>query len=110
MFVLIEQFVIQKSQARAEDSYPEPNTKKRESFVYINFQLHKRIKTTFVWLLYLNPLLLISLSIFLLAPEVDRNDKPGRKMMMPPPPVRSAPAPLQASNTEEGAVITTRHE
>ncbi|XP_068994861.1 B-cell linker protein [Embiotoca jacksoni] len=27
-------------------------------------------------------------------PEIDRNEKPGRKKMMPPPAVRSAPAPV----------------
>ena len=46
------------------------------------------------------------LSSSLTAPEVNRNDKPGRKKM-PPPPVRSAPAPVPEPNTEEGAVITS---
>jgi len=42
------------------------------------------------------------------APEINRTEKPGRKMMMPPSPVRCAPVPEAASNTEEGAVITNR--
>lgn len=47
--------------------------------------------------------------LFLPAPEVDRKDKPGRKMMMPPAPLRSVHAPLPASNTEEGAVVTSNN-
>lgn len=41
----------------------------------------------------------ITTPFLLTAPDVDRNDKPGKKKM-PPPPV---PAP----NIEEGAVITS---
>lgn len=53
--------------------------------------------------LFINQCLLQSdtpTSSSLTAPEIDRTEKPGRKMMM-----RPAPAPLPVSNTEEGAVI-----
>lgn len=46
-------------------------------------------------------------SFCLPAPEIDRNEKPGRKKMISPPPARPAPAPVPVSNTEEGAVITS---
>ncbi|XP_044051030.1 SH2 domain-containing protein 6 isoform X2 [Siniperca chuatsi] len=43
-------------------------------------------------------------------PEIDRNEKPGRKMM-PPPPVRSAPAvPVPAPNTEEDVYLDPNEE
>ncbi|XP_054867611.1 B-cell linker protein [Amphiprion ocellaris] len=34
-------------------------------------------------------------------PEIDRNEKPGRKEMMPPPAVRPAPAPIAAAIEED---------
>nr|XP_046243930.1 B-cell linker protein [Scatophagus argus] len=43
-------------------------------------------------------------------PEIDRNEKPGRKKMMPPPPVRSAPVPVPASNTEEDVYLDPNEE
>ncbi|XP_053181116.1 B-cell linker protein [Scomber japonicus] len=42
-------------------------------------------------------------------PEVNRNDKPGRKKM-PPPPVRSAPAPVPEPNTEEDVYLDPNEE
>ncbi|XP_070689734.1 SH2 domain-containing protein 6 isoform X2 [Pempheris klunzingeri] len=38
-------------------------------------------------------------------PEIDRNEKPGRKKMKPPPSVHSAPAPVPAPNTEEDVYL-----
>ncbi|XP_026200033.1 B-cell linker protein [Anabas testudineus] len=43
-------------------------------------------------------------------PEVDRNDKPGRKIILPPPPVRSAPAPPPEPNTEEDVYLDPNEE
>ncbi|KAM9360213.1 SH2 domain-containing protein 6 [Symphorus nematophorus] len=43
-------------------------------------------------------------------PEIDRNEKPGRKKMMPPPPVRPAPAPVPAPNTEEDVYLDPNEE
>ncbi|XP_032371040.1 B-cell linker protein isoform X2 [Etheostoma spectabile] len=43
-------------------------------------------------------------------PEIDRNEKPGRKKMLPPPPVRSAPAPCPASNAEEDVYLDPNEE
>ncbi|XP_054467370.1 B-cell linker protein [Anoplopoma fimbria] len=43
------------------------------------------------------------------APEIDRTEKPGRKMM-PPPMVRSAPLPDPASNTEEDVYLDPNEE
>ncbi|XP_059193489.1 B-cell linker protein isoform X2 [Centropristis striata] len=43
-------------------------------------------------------------------PEIDRNEKPGRKQKMPPPPVRSAPAPAPAANTEEDVYLDPNEE
>ncbi|TMS03569.1 B-cell linker protein [Larimichthys crocea] len=40
-------------------------------------------------------------------PEIDRNEKPGRK---PPPPVRPAPAPVPESNTEEDVYLDPNEE
>ncbi|XP_047446989.1 B-cell linker protein isoform X2 [Mugil cephalus] len=34
-------------------------------------------------------------------PEIDRNEKPGKKKMMPPPVARPAPAPVPASTEED---------
>ncbi|XP_051807241.1 SH2 domain-containing protein 6 [Acanthochromis polyacanthus] len=34
-------------------------------------------------------------------PEIDRNDKPGRKEMMPPPVIRPAPVPIPAAIEED---------
>ncbi|KAM9858072.1 uncharacterized protein ACBR49_020122 [Aulostomus maculatus] len=41
-------------------------------------------------------------------PEIDRNDKPGRKKIMAPPPVRSAPLPV--SNVEEDVYLDPNEE
>ncbi|XP_071339622.1 B-cell linker protein [Trachinotus anak] len=43
-------------------------------------------------------------------PEIDRNEKPGRNKMMPPPPVRSVPVPVPASNTEEDVYLDPNEE
>ncbi|XP_020499568.1 SH2 domain-containing protein 6 [Labrus bergylta] len=43
-------------------------------------------------------------------PEIDRTEKPGRKKMMPPPPVRPSPAPVPASNTEEDVYLDPNEE
>ncbi|XP_068560157.1 SH2 domain-containing protein 6 isoform X3 [Cebidichthys violaceus] len=43
------------------------------------------------------------------APEINRTEKPGRKMM-PPPPVRPAPVPEPASNTEEDVYLDPNEE
>ncbi|XP_056276025.1 B-cell linker protein isoform X2 [Pseudoliparis swirei] len=44
------------------------------------------------------------------APEINRTEKPGRKMMMPPSPVRCAPVPEAASNTEEDVYLDPNEE
>ncbi|XP_034396820.1 B-cell linker protein [Cyclopterus lumpus] len=44
------------------------------------------------------------------APEINRTEKPGRKVMMPPSPVRSAPVPEPASNTEEDVYLDPNEE
>ncbi|TNN66818.1 B-cell linker protein [Liparis tanakae] len=44
------------------------------------------------------------------APEINRTEKPGRKMMMPPSPVRGAPVPEAASNTEEDVYLDPNEE
>lgn len=38
-------------------------------------------------------------------PEIDRTEKPGRKKLMPPPPVRPSPAPVPPPNTEEDVYL-----
>ncbi|XP_022621001.1 B-cell linker protein-like isoform X1 [Seriola dumerili] len=43
-------------------------------------------------------------------PEIDRTEKPGRNKMMPPPPVRSVPAPVPVSNTEEDVYLDPNEE
>ncbi|XP_040011747.1 B-cell linker protein [Xiphias gladius] len=43
-------------------------------------------------------------------PEIDRNEKPGRNKMMPPPPVRSVPAPVPAPSTEEDVYLDPNEE
>ncbi|KAM6944587.1 uncharacterized protein PEZ65_002383 [Lycodopsis pacificus] len=43
------------------------------------------------------------------APEINRTEKPGRKMK-PPPPVRPAPVPDPASNTEEDVYLDPNEE
>ncbi|XP_040898321.1 B-cell linker protein [Toxotes jaculatrix] len=43
-------------------------------------------------------------------PEIDRNEKPGRNKMMPPPPVRSVPVPGPESNTEEDVYLDPNEE
>ncbi|XP_037339554.2 B-cell linker protein isoform X2 [Pungitius pungitius] len=44
------------------------------------------------------------------APVIDRTEKPGRKKMMPPPPVRSTPVQNPASNTEEDVYLDPNEE
>nr|XP_057928009.1 B-cell linker protein isoform X2 [Doryrhamphus excisus] len=43
-------------------------------------------------------------------PEVDRNEKPGRKKLMPPPAVRHAPTPFLTSNMEEDVYLDPNEE
>uniref|UniRef100_UPI0037E850E1 SH2 domain-containing protein 6 n=1 Tax=Semicossyphus pulcher TaxID=241346 RepID=UPI0037E850E1 len=43
-------------------------------------------------------------------PEIDRNDKPGRKKLMTPPPVRPSPAPVPAPTTEEDVYLDPNEE
>ncbi|XP_034548314.1 B-cell linker protein [Notolabrus celidotus] len=43
-------------------------------------------------------------------PEIDRTEKPGRKKIMPPPPVRPSPALVPVSNTEEDVYLDPNEE
>lgn len=85
----------QPSQHGAEQFHIHPNSKKRESFIYI----HQPLSGLYVRKLLIYTYFCVSLK----APEIDRNEKPGRKMIVPLP-HRSAPlqSPAPASVIEEG--------